>query len=253
MPGTPINRLSAEDLAVALEAVSDGVLALDKDWKITYANRGAEQLLRKQREALLSHRWWEVFPYFKGQPAETDLINAANAGGQKRVKLFHPPLYAWHEVDTFPVPNGLILVFRDVTDIARMRQKEAVREAVREVLDPAPIAITILRGPDHRIEYQNPMSKQLVGGRSLEGRTVRNALPELEGQGLLEILDDVFRSGSAFRASQMPVTFDRVGDGVMVQSLFDMTYQAFFENDGSVAGILSLSVEIAPPVERVDA
>lgn len=241
------DSLFPEHLSAALEAISDGVIALDKEWQISYVNRGAEQLLRKQRQSLLGHSWWDVFSYLKGSPGEADLLSAKDSAVQRRVKLFHPPLYAWHEIDTLPTREGLIVVFRDVTDIARMKQKEAVKEAVREILDPAPIAITILRGKEHRFEYLNPMARQLLGGRHIEGQTIRNALPELEGQGLIETLDEVFRTGIAYKASQLPVAYDRMGDGVIVQCYFDVTYQPFFENDGSVAGILILSVEVGPP------
>lgn len=232
------------DLQLVLDAISDGVVSLDADWRFTYVNRKGELLLRQQRQQLLGRSWWEVFPHLAGTPVEKDLRRTAASTAQRRLKVFHPLLYAWHEVDAIPTQGSLILVLRDVTDITRMRQTQALRAAVAEVLDPAPIAISVLRGPEHRIEYMNPMARRLLGGRNLEGRTVRNAVPEVEGQGLFEILDRVYRSGEPFEGTAVPISLDRLGDGTVEEATFNITYQPFFESDGSVAGVLSISVEV---------
>ena len=240
------------DLHLALEAVSDAVVALDAQWQFTYVNRGAEQLLRQQRQTLLGRSWWEVFPYLAGTPAEKEVRGANASTGQRRLKLFHPPLYAWHQVDAIPTGEGLLLVMRDVSDINRMQRTEAVRAAIREVIDAAPIAISVLRGAEHRIDLMNPKARQLLGGRDLEGRTVRNALPEIEGQGLLQILDQVYASGEPFDGTEVPLYYDKFGTGEMYEGVFNVTYQPFFEADRTVAGVLSISVEVTDFVrERV--
>ncbi|HEX2093181.1 MAG TPA: PAS domain-containing protein [Longimicrobiaceae bacterium] len=240
------------DPYLALEAVSDGVLSLDAEWRFTYVNRGGELLLRQQQQTLLGRSWWEVFPYLVGTPAEKGLRDAAASRGHRRLKIFHPPMYAWHEVDAIHSADDLILVIRDVTDVTRMRRTEAMRTALREVLDPAPIAIAILRGPEHRIELMNPMARQLLGDRDLEGRTVRNALPEIENQGFIEILDRVYQTGEPFEGKEVPVRYDRYGNGEMYEGVFNVTYQPFFETDGRVAGVLSISVEVTDFVKERD-
>ncbi|HEY0155423.1 MAG TPA: hypothetical protein VGB92_25730, partial [Longimicrobium sp.] len=78
----------------------------------------------------------------------------------------------------------------------------------------------------------------------LEGRTVRSVLPELEGQGLFEILDGVYNSGEPFQGSEVPITFDRLGDGTMYRGYFNFSYQPLFSVDGRVNGVLSVSVEV---------
>jgi PAS domain-containing protein len=89
-------------------------------------------------------------------------------------------------------------VIRDVSDEARMQQTEAVRSAVREIFEQIPMAVSLLRGPEHQVEIMNAAARQLLGGRDMEGRSVRSALPELEGQGLFELLDQVYSTGKPF-------------------------------------------------------
>src|SRR5437764_936145 len=47
----------------------------------------------------------------------------------------------------------------------------------------APALICVLRGPEHVYELVNPMYQQLFGDRVLLGKPIREAVPELEGQG----------------------------------------------------------------------
>jgi PAS domain-containing protein len=232
------------DFTKALESVSDGIVGLDADWRVNYVNSRAELLYRKRRNELLGGVWWELFPYLVGTTTEAELRQAARGSIARRSKTFHPPLYAWHDKLAIPSEGGLIMVVRDVTDITRLQQTEAVRAAIREVFDQAPISITLLRGPEHRIDIMNPMARQLLGGRNLEGLTIRNALPELEGQGFFELFDEVYSTGRPYEGREVTVHYDRNGDGTMYEGLFNVTYQPLVDTTGQVYGVLSLSVEV---------
>jgi PAS domain-containing protein len=227
-----------------LDHVSDGIAMLDRDWRITEVNRQAELLFGRRAQDIVGQVWWTLFPYICGTPGEDELRAAAASGMPRRLRIFHPPRYAWHDVTAVPEGDGLALVLRDVTDIVRARQAEAVREAVREVVDRAPLAVVLMRGADHRVELMNQMARQVLGGHDLEGRSIRAALPELEGQGLFELLDQVYSTARPYQAREVPVQFDRSGDGALDHGCFDIVYQPVFDVDGTVSGVLSLSFEI---------
>lgn len=233
-----------------LEHVSDGVVRLDRDWRVQHVNRRAELLFGKRRTEMVGQTWWELFPSLAGTPAEDEFRGAAAGEVARRFRVFYPARYAWHEVWAIPEEDGVTLVIRDVTDIARSRQSEAVRDAVREVIDQAPVAISLLRGPEHRVEVMNQLARQLLGGQDLEGRSARAALPELEGQGFFELLDQVYRTGKPYQAREVPVHYDRHGDGRMYDGCFDIVYQPIFDPDGTVSGVLSMSVEVSHIVEE---
>ena len=65
------------DFAKALENVSDGVIALDSEWRVTYVNNRAELLYRKQRSELCDNVWWDLFPYLASTASEDELRQAA--------------------------------------------------------------------------------------------------------------------------------------------------------------------------------
>ena len=103
--------------------------------------------------------------------------------------------------------------------------------------------ICILRGPEHRYEYVNPVYQSVFPDRQLTGRTVADALPEVVEQGIIELLDDVYRSGQSFHGNELPIAFDDGRDGRETR-FFNFIYQQFREADGAVAGILVFAFEV---------
>ena len=55
----------------------------------------------------------------------------------------------------------------------------------------------------HAFDLVNDAYYQLVGHRDILGKPVREALPEVEGQGFFELLDRVFTSGEPFVGRQL--------------------------------------------------
>ena len=227
-----------------LEHVSDGILVLDAEWRVVEMNRRAELLLRRRRTELLGSIAWDVIPDAADSRFEAEVRRVAQTRLASVFKFFYPSLYAWHNVRVVLSAERVLLFLSDVTDVARKQQTEAVREAVRELVRQAPLAISVVRGPEHRFEVVNEKARQLLQGRELEGLTARAALPELEGQGLFELLDEVYRTGQPFEGREVPVRYDRTGNGDMETGVFNIIYQPLFEMDGRVSGVLSLSVEV---------
>ena len=58
-----------------------------------------------------------------------------------------------------------------------LEQRHAAR--MTSLFSHAPVAIAVLRGPDHVYELANPRYRDLVGGREVVGQPIREALPEL--------------------------------------------------------------------------
>ena len=117
---------------------------------------------------------------------------------------------------------------------ARRQMELAARkemERTRQLFDQAPGFIAVLRDADHRFEFVNKAYERIVGGRELIGRSAREALPEIEGQGFLELLDDVFRTGERFVGTAMPVQLARGGDGTLEQRFIDFVYEPILDDE----------------------
>jgi len=237
-------------LETVLENTLDAITALDREWNYTYINHSAELLLRRKRADLLGRSLWEMFPELIKTPAEAQLRRAAENGITVKFEQFLPGLYAWHEVRAVPTENGLLLFSRDISDRIRAVHDEAVRAEIRKILEQAPVAINIMRGREHRIEMHNKRFQQLLGGRNIEGLTVRNAFRELEGQGFFELLDQVYATGESYEGKETPARYDRNGTGDIYEGYFNITYQPLFDTNGAVSGILSLNIEVTEQVHE---
>ncbi len=117
------------------------------------------------------------------------------------------------------------------------RRRVSEAERLRQLFDRAPSFIAVLRGPDHVFELANAAYLDLVGRRDLIGQAVRQALPEVAGQGFFQLLDDVYRSGEAHTGHSVPVALRPAGGGEPQRKLVDFLYQPILEPDGSVGGI----------------
>ncbi|GJD39338.1 Sensor histidine kinase RcsC [Methylobacterium bullatum] len=123
--------------------------------------------------------------------------------------------------------------------LSEVRQRTAERDRMRTLFQDAPGFMCVLSGPSHVFEYTNEAYLQLVGHRDIIGIGVREALPEVEGQGFFELLDEVYATGRPFIGRNMPVTIQAGQDGGLEQRILNLVYQPITEADGSVTGIFA--------------
>ena len=119
----------------------------------------------------------------------------------------------------------------------------AQRNNLHALFEQAPAAIAILRGPDLRYELSNPQNQEMAGGRQMIGRPLREVLPEFEGQGLLKLVEGVYRSGEPFIGRELPIRLKSPGGEERVVYVNGM-YQPFRGPDGRVEGIMAFAYEV---------
>lgn len=133
--------------------------------------------------------------------------------------------------------------FTNLQDIRRanlaleLSAMDSERKRLRTLMEQAPGFVAVGRGSLHTFELANKAYYQLVGHRELLGKPVREALPELEGQGFYELLDQVYRSGKPYIGRAMPILFQQEPGSPLVERHIDFIYQPIFEPDGKVSGI----------------
>ncbi len=123
------------------------------------------------------------------------------------------------------------------------------RHTLYSLLMQAPAYISIVRGTEHRYEFANEQFMNLVGKVQVVGHTVAEVFPEIEAQGLLAILDQVYQSGESYSGHEMLVRIDQGdGSGQLRDAYFNFTYQRFDEA-GQAAGITAYSYEVTELVK----
>ncbi|WP_143437119.1 PAS domain-containing sensor histidine kinase [Hymenobacter mucosus] len=179
------------------------------------------------------------------------------------------------------VGQGIVVSFTDTTDFARQAiaenalqesrarisateaalhvslareqvsraEAETQRARLHNTFMQAPAMITIFEGPDHVFSLVNPLYQQLVGPRALLGKPIREAMPELAGQPIFDLLDTVYRTGVPYHAFEMLVKLDHTNTGELGNNYYNFVYQPSRDTDGNVDGVLVFAYEVTAQVE----
>lgn len=158
-------------------------------------------------------------------------------------------MYYGHACDPNPSDPQLIETATHLAAIAleRDRHEAALRQAntrlategerLRRLFEQAPGFMCVLRGLEHVFELTNAAYLQLVGHRNLVGKPARDALPEVEGQGFFELLDNVYRTGEPFTGHAVPIRLQREPGYPADERFVDFIYQPITDGDAKVTGI----------------
>jgi PAS domain S-box-containing protein len=155
---------------------------------------------------------------------------------------------------------GFAKITRDITEQRNARERQAHEkeaalaarnEEYRQLLrlfEQAPGFVCFFRGPEHVYELQNEAHHRLAGYKDIIGKPVRLALPELEGQGFFELLDQVFKTGKPYVGRALPMTITPKDGSEAENSYIDFVYQPIFDESNQVAGVFSQGNDVTDQV-----
>lgn len=124
----------------------------------------------------------------------------------------------------------------------------AERDRLRGLFRKAPGFMCVLSGPTHVIELMNDAYQQLIGHRKVEGLPLRDALPELTGQGFFELLDTVYARGTPFVGSARRIMLQRESGAPLAERFLDFVYQPILDANGAATGVFAEGSDVT---ERV--
>jgi PAS domain S-box-containing protein len=122
-------RELANRLNNTLESITDAFLTFDCQWRFTFVNRQAEQVLQRQRSELLGQVVWQCFPEAIGSAFDHQYHRAMESGKSVQFREFYAPLKIWMDVRAYPSSEGLAVYFQDVSD--RIALEEKLRQSQR--------------------------------------------------------------------------------------------------------------------------
>lgn len=120
------------------------------------------------------------------------------------------------------------------------QELQGAKAHLQRLFEQAPGFICVLQGENHVFELANQAYRKMFGERELVGQSVREVLPEVEGQGFIELLNEVYSTGKAFVGRGMPLQLRAAPDGhdsAGSLRFLDFVYQPVLDGDGRVTGI----------------
>jgi hypothetical protein len=115
---------------------------------------------------------------------------------------------------------------------------------LRQMFFQSPSFSALLSGPDHRFVLTNPAYQQLIGHRDVIGLTVREAVPEVERQGFIGLLDSVFATGEAFVGKDVEVVLQKSASDSAETRYLDFVFQPIKDEMGNVTSIFVQGIDI---------
>lgn len=116
-----------------LESMTAGFLAVDFESRVTYLNRGGEQMLQMSRDAVIGKDVWEVFPGARSSPFGEEYEKVRSERVPADVEAYYPPYNRWIRAHIYPTPDGVCSLFEDVTE--RHSEESAVLSGILQALN----------------------------------------------------------------------------------------------------------------------
>jgi PAS domain S-box-containing protein len=110
-------RKKNEQIENILESITDGFIALDKDFCYTYANKKIGEMLNCAPESLIRKYIWTEFPDVVHSETYKAFNRAANKHQYVCNEDYYAPLDLWQENHIYPSAGGGLSVFiRDISE-----------------------------------------------------------------------------------------------------------------------------------------
>ncbi len=153
---------------------------------------------------------------------------------------------------------GINIVAEEITE--RKRMEEALRlsrqkadqqqEELQAVLEQAPVAIVIYRGPEYIIELANPLVRTMWGRTKEEvlGCPLFEAIPEADTPEFRALLDRIMRTGEPFVGNEVPISLDQFGSSEV--QYYNFVYQRWQNEQGIATGVIAIASLVTKQVEN---
>ncbi len=224
-----------------------------------------------RRQDLLGKGFFEVFP--NGHPQLSPDIDI-QASFEQVISSGVPHYPAGHQYDhqngdncvsgntwiasTKPVLSSagkvvfVIFTLEENSDAGRSTHDEQNFQRIKQtnnLLMQVPYPICILKGPELVVEMANEPTLQLWGkSNEVIGLPLQVAVPELEGQPYVAMIDEVRATGLPKEIYESPVTLNRGGKEEVVY--INYIYQPYYEEDNAApVGVLAVGQEVTRQVE----
>jgi PAS domain S-box-containing protein len=216
-----------------------------------------------------------IFDAFPKNPANTDSTGVKNLRSSLKdviskkeshkmsLQKYNIPL---HRTSGFKVKYGILQnipiknrdnnithILHSIEDLTDKRIIEIALETERQRFNDlywqAPSCMAILKGPDHVYEMANNSYLQLINKKNIIGKSFKKIRPETAEQGLIEIMDQVYKTGKAFSANEMLIKLDKEAKGEIVDFYHDLLIQPHKDHNGKIDGIFFFFIDVTEKVE----
>jgi PAS domain S-box-containing protein len=237
-----LQRETAERLQQVLDATTDGVALIDRQWRFIYLNRYAGKLIAPGRD-IVGCNFWEIFPDAQDSLFEQRYRRAMDHGETVQFPEFYAPLQLWADIRVFPTAEGIAIFFQDVT-VQRQAQRDLIESErrLRQALDAGQLGTWIWNAGTDMLDLDERAAQlfhtaahQPVRRTELRQRMVH---PE-DLHATPENLRDILIKGGFYQAEYRIQNPDGTHTWVAARGI-----ASYLENSSEVAGMIGTLQDI---------
>ncbi|SHL21284.1 His Kinase A (phospho-acceptor) domain-containing protein [Chitinophaga jiangningensis] len=231
---------------------------LEKDYNVICAVNGLEALIKIRREQPALVLTDVMMPIMDGaqlvseirsSPSTASLpviILSARAGEECRMEGYD-----------FGADDYLIKPFsakelraRVAGQIKTHKIRTDAQSQLHNIFKVAPAAIAVVQGSDFKFVLGNAAYQKMVNRSEsdLVGKTVREVFPEIDGQGVMEILNQVYQSERPLAMKEFPLRLNIAPDHAKELHYFDFAVEPLRNSVGVMYALLVLAVDVTEQV-----
>ncbi|AIE84175.1 sensor histidine kinase, PAS, PAS, PAC, incomplete PAS and PAC domain-containing [Fimbriimonas ginsengisoli Gsoil 348] len=125
-PASPSVEVPKSPVESFFESTTDAFVAFDTEFRFTYANRVASEMLQRKPEELIGISQWELFPQLVGTKVELEFRRAMREQTAIHFEFAITQADIWLQIHAYPSPSGLAVYFRDISERKRAEARLAL-------------------------------------------------------------------------------------------------------------------------------
>lgn len=186
-------QIAKNQVTTILESITDGFIALDRNWCFTYVNAQAGRILQRDPAELIGKFVWSEFVNVTDTAFYREYHRAIAEQVTVEFEEFYAPLNTWFSVHAYPSADGLVAYFQDITQ--RKQDEQQIREQAT-LIDVASDAIYV-RDFSNQIVFWNQGAERLYGWQREEalGRNATALLFQSEPPELIQAAKAILEAG----------------------------------------------------------
>ena len=242
-------------LKKVMNASMDLILSIDEDQKIVQINSACRSILGYESYELLNENY---LPLIHKDDLDFVLRNEITIREGTPIKLFEARIIHKNGSTIYILLSAQLdkddkIIYCTAKDITEKKQFEKAsvveRERLLDFYNLSPACLAILKGPNHIHELTNCLYLKFLNKKDILGKSILEVLPEMEKQGIIQLLDDVYRTGIPYIAKEMLIQIDLNSNGVLTDTYMNFMYQAHRDSLGQIDGIFVFAIDVTEQVK----
>src|SRR3954453_4093523 len=176
----PASHVQPPDAESILAGIADGIIALDNDWRLVYANQAATRIWGRDLTMFMGMSIHDALGIAEDNKFRLAYVASKHNGEAIVFSGYSEIFAAWVDVRGYPHADGYIIVFRTASpesSVARRtenkREREAARSINQRIFDTSLDLILVVDRQGHFLRV-SPSARAILGHKP-EDMTGRNA------------------------------------------------------------------------------